>query len=462
MTSEHRLESLVADALRSSAPNADPSLVPDILDAARKVRRRPRWLALLTERPMRRYPDVLVGSPTARTALAMLAAILMIAMGMLALVAGGILPKPNLAVVVQPSNAVIQRTPSLAVATAAPTDPRQSARGGLIAYAISVQRRPYCPGWRGEECRRSDVWVSNADGSGAYRLFPDDDHGGFVLGWSSDGTELLSSGSQGSPGLVLTDATGSVRQTIDKNLLCPIPCTGGFGVALSPDATRIAFVRNYGNDHGATVVAILDLANGKVTELDATRTTNPTQECAKSTRCQGLDQVEQWSPDGRRVLYARQTMSPEAGSPWTTGAVMVIDADGTYLERLTPKGMHAFAASWSGDGTTIAFVNDLTIMNAAGTEPTDEKYDVYKVRADGTGLLRLTDDGASFLPRWTQDGRITFARGQQTWVMASDGQGQTRIDSSFGDLTAAGCTVCMNPLSATPSALDLAFWQPLP
>ncbi|MEA2673355.1 MAG: TolB protein [Chloroflexota bacterium] len=461
MTSEHRLESLVADALRSSAPNADPSLVPDILDAARKVRRHPRWLALLTERPMRRYPDVLVGSPTARIASALLATLLMVALGALALVAGGILPKPNLAVVVQPSNAVIQQTPSLAVSTAAPTDPPQLARGGLIAYAVATQRSG-CDALLPSDCRRSDVWVSNADGSGAYRLFPDDDHGGFVLGWSSDGTGLLSSGSQGSPGLVLTNATGSVRQTIDKNLLCPIPCTGGFGVALSPDATRIAFVRNYGNDHGATVVAILDLATGKVTELDATRTTNPTQECAKSTRCQGMDEVEEWSPDGRRVLYARQTMSPEAGSPWTTGAVMVIDADGTNLERLTPKGMHAYAASWSPDGTSIAFVNDQTIMNAAGTEPTDEKYDVYTVRADGTGLLRLTDDGASFLPRWTRDGRITFARGQQTWVMASDGQGQTKIGSTFGELTAAGCAVCMNPLSATPSALDLAFWQPLP
>jgi Tol biopolymer transport system component len=461
MTSEDRLERLIAEALRDSAPAAVPGLVPDVLQAARKARRRPRWLAMLTERPMRRYPDVLVGSPTARIASVFLAALLMVALAALTLVAGGILPKPNLAVVVQPSNAVITQAPSLAVATAAPTDPPQSARGGLIAYAVVAQRSG-CQAVLQSACRRTDVWVSNADGSGAYRLFPDDDHGGFVLGWSSDGTELLTSGSQGSPGLVLTDATGTVRQTVDKDVLCQSPCTGGNGVALSPDASRIAFVRNYGNDQGATVVAILDLATGKVTELDATRTTNPTQDCSKSTRCQGMDHVEQWSPDGTRVLYAREVMSPEAGSPWTTGAVMVIDADGTNLERLTPKGMHAYAASWSPDGTSIAFVNDQTIMNAAGTEPTDEKYDVYTVRADGTGLLRLTDDGASFLPRWTRDGRITFARGQQTWVMASDGQGQTRTGSTFGDLTAAGCTVCMNPLSATPSALDLAFWQPLP
>jgi hypothetical protein len=61
MTSEDRLERLIAEALRDSAPAAAPGLVPDILQAARKARRRPRWLAMLTERPMRRYPDVLVG-----------------------------------------------------------------------------------------------------------------------------------------------------------------------------------------------------------------------------------------------------------------------------------------------------------------------------------------------------------------------------------------------------------------
>jgi Tol biopolymer transport system component len=416
---------------------------------------------MLTERPMRRHPDVLVGSPTARTVAAILAAMLLVTLGLVALVAGGIVPKPNLALVVPPSNPVVPQTPSPAVATLAPTDQPPLGRGGLIAYAVVTQRSG-CHAVLQSECRRDDVWVSNADGSGAYRLFPDDDHGGFVLGWSSDGIEMLTSGSQGSPGLVLADATGSVLHTIDKNLLCPFPCTGGAGVALSPDASRIAFVRNYGNDQGATVVAILDVATGNVTELDATRTTNPTQECWKSTRCQGMDEVEQWSPDGKRVLYARQVISPEAGSPWTTGAVMVVDADGSNLERLTPQGMHSYAASWSDDGTSIAFVNDQTIMNAAGTEPANEKYDVYTVRADGTGMLRLTDDGRSFLPRWTHDGRITFARGQETWVMSSDGQGQTRVGSSFDALTAAGCVVCMNPLSATPSALDLAFWQPLP
>ena len=106
MTGEHRLERLVADALQAAAPNATPGLVPDVLQGARKTRRRPRWLALMTERPMRRHADVLVGSPAARTAAAMLAAVLMFVLGTVALVAGGIVPKPDLAVVVTPSDSM--------------------------------------------------------------------------------------------------------------------------------------------------------------------------------------------------------------------------------------------------------------------------------------------------------------------------------------------------------------------
>jgi hypothetical protein len=464
MTSEQRLESLIADALREAAPVAAPGLVPDVLRAARTVRRRPRWLVMLTERPMGRHPDVLVGSPTARTAAAMLAATLLIVTATVALVAGGILPKPNLAVVVQPSvvepsNAVIQPTPSLAVATAAPTDPPQPARGGLIAYTIATQR-PGCQRALQFQCRRTDVWVSNTDGSGAHRLFPADDHGGLVLGWSSDGTQLLSSGSAG---LALTDAIGTVRQTIANEVLCTFPCTGGDGLALSPDTSRIAFVRNYGNNQNSTVVAILDLASGKVTELAATRTTNGSQECWKSTRCQGMDEVAEWSPDGRRVLYARQTMSPESGSVWTTAAVMIIDADGTNLHRLTPAGTYSIDPSWSPDGATVAFTMVDPVANADHTSVNVDHTDVYTVRADGTGLLRLTTDGASSLPRWTRDGHVTFARGAQAWVMDSNGQSQTSIGSSFPELTAAGCIVCLDPLAATASfGQNLAFWQPIP
>ena len=69
MSDDLSFERLLADMLADSAPTRTPDrLVPDILAAAHRTRRRPRWLALVTERPMRRRAEVLVGSPALRLA----------------------------------------------------------------------------------------------------------------------------------------------------------------------------------------------------------------------------------------------------------------------------------------------------------------------------------------------------------------------------------------------------------
>ncbi len=475
MTSEHRLERLVADALLASAPVAAPSLVPDILEAARKVRRRPRWLALMTERPMRRHPDILVGSPVARTATAMLVAAIVIVMGAGALVAGGIVLKPDFGLVVQPSDPLVEATPPGPVSSESPAEPSPAPRAGLVAYNVE-SRKTGCPQTLGVRCGLTSAWLSNADGSGARRLFPDDNASRLVLGWSGDGSQLLYSIEDS--GLVLTTAaTGSVLHRFPNDALCAYPsgtktyspatkpglCTGADGFALSPDASRVAFVRSSGNDANSTIVAILDIPSGNVTELDATRTINGSQRCWESPSCEGLNDMPRWSPDGTRLVFARQSMSPEPGSSWTSSAVLVIDADGTNLRRLTPEGTSAHDPSWSPDRTTVLFVMTEMLVNSDHTSVTGMRTDVYTVRSDGTDLRRLTDDGLSYLPRWTADGHVTFARGTATWLVDSNGTGLTKLGSSFADLTAAGCMACRHPLATGESrAQNLAFWQPLP
>ena len=72
MTSDDRFEQLLADVLADVAPTRQPDrLVPEILRAARRERRWPRWLALIKEPPMRISSRVAVGSPTLRLALVM-------------------------------------------------------------------------------------------------------------------------------------------------------------------------------------------------------------------------------------------------------------------------------------------------------------------------------------------------------------------------------------------------------
>ena len=466
MSTERSIEQLVADALQQGAPASAPkSLVTDVIGEARGVRRRPRWFALLTERPMARPPTVLVGSPALRTASVILALILTVLVGGLALFAGGLLPRPELAVVVPTATVVPTPTDRPAPTASFTPAPTQARRAGLVAYTVIKQRTPCDRPLKGQ-CAFSEIWLANADGSDP-RLLSPDDPSGEMLGWSADGSRLLYDGSDG---LTVTDASRTHQQVIDPKVLCahaqkgdppdPNVCTGADGFALSPDATRIAFVRDYARARRATVVAILDLATGAVRELAATRATNGSEQCWKSTSCQGVDETPRWSPDGRRLVFARQVMSPDVGGDWTTAALYAIGADGSGMQRLTPSGMYAYEPSWSADGTTIAFINAQMVVNASRTSVTDMLYDVYTIGSDGTGMRRLTDDGASFGPRWTTTGRLNFVRGDWNWVMDTDGSDATRLDFDLAALTAAGCTTCRYP--GPGQGVGSAWWQPVP
>jgi hypothetical protein len=120
MSDDVRFERLLADVLSDVAPTRVPDrLVPDILAAASHTRRRPRWLALATEPPMRRRAKVLVGSPTVRLASPLLMAVLLALLAVAALVVGGIVRPPELAVVVVPSPSL----PGVVAPTSTPSEP---------------------------------------------------------------------------------------------------------------------------------------------------------------------------------------------------------------------------------------------------------------------------------------------------------------------------------------------------
>jgi Tol biopolymer transport system component len=124
-----------------------------------------------------------------------------------------------------------------------------------------------------------------------------------------------------------------------------------------------------------------------------------------------------WSPDGRQIAFS----SKRSG----TFDIYVMRANGTGTTRLTDTSDDDMHPTWAPDGTEIAF---------------ERSRRIYAMKTDGTGLRlvsrTLADDTS---PVWSPDGKwIAFVRkprgamGQEIWVMRPDGSGARQVTSLKG------------------------------
>ena len=95
--------------------------------------------------------------------------------------------------------------------------------------------------------------------------------------------------------------------------------------------------------------------------------------------------------------------------------VYSIQDGGTDLRRITTDPASDGSPSWSPDGSQLAFVSDR-----------DGEPRVYRINADGTDEVRLTDGsaggslGRDISPAWSRDGsRIAFVHGDRIFTMAA-------------------------------------------
>jgi TolB protein len=178
---------------------------------------------------------------------------------------------------------------------------------------------------------------------------------------------------------------------------------------MAPDGRRVAFVSSRG---GQADVWILDVATRRVRNL----TDHP-----------GGDYRPAWSADGEWIAFTsdRDSDGAREATPRSRGeqfsakqitGIYVIKADGSGLRRVTDGAASVGGAAWSRDGRRLAFYEASPVdWRAMGTDfmggPSVATSQIVSVDVATGGREVLTSGpGRKYLPKWVGRG-IAYTRG---------------------------------------------------
>ena len=206
------------------------------------------------------------------------------------------------------------------------------------------------------------IWVMNADGSDAKKLYD-------TLAWSGDpvfnhdgtkiyyATESRTAYSARYISLHVMNADGSNNMKLTGTSDSRSP-------SVSPDGRSLAYISRISGNYDIWVMDISSRKNVQITD-DKGDETSPS-----------------WSPDGSRLLYS------------IGGDIYTQELDAIKATRLTEDEFDNIEPAYSPEGDMIVFSSDR-----------DGSYDLWIMRVDGTGMKKLTMDRSNErAPVWSPDG----------------------------------------------------------
>lgn len=235
---------------------------------------------------------------------------------------------------------------------------------------------------------KSSVVTSDADYSDLVTAFDVADVGSAAGGglggafqptWSPDGSSLVvgygswfAARTTSSGTLYLLDANGtSYKNLTDGSLNAGFP-------SFSPDGTKLVF-RLWDFDNGPLGLHVMDLETGNTTQITS-----------------GWDNTPGWSPDGERIVFARQTnWTAEYGNRWYADRfdIATVKPDGTDLKIVTESPANDAHAVWAPDGRIMynsgmhGFRDESPLYDS-----TFQPYgQIIIMNADGSNKTALTD-----------------------------------------------------------------------
>jgi Tol biopolymer transport system component len=291
-----------------------------------------------------------------------------------------------------------------------------------------------------------EIYVMNADGTGATRLTnsPGADEG---PAWSPDGTRIAFTSRRDAdqPPVPLeireiyvmnADGSGATRLThTDVRAWNVNP-------AWSPDGTQIAF---QSDREGANAIYVMNADGTNLTRLTSDSAgdaqpawfgvsgppPNQPPVATFTSSCSGLTcsfTSTSSDPDGSIIAYS--WTFGDGGTSTPHDPSHTYGSGGTYAVTLTVTDNQGATGSAS---ETVTVSPPSLAGRIAFTSNRDGNNEIYVMNADGSGVTRLTDNPAIDQdPAWSPDGtRLTFVSTRdgnyEIYVMNADGSGVTRL-----------------------------------